>query len=187
MECYVPKWYNGIVKKIRTGELCLTSAQSFVRILYYDERQVIFMTDKQRRFADEYLIDCNATRAYKAAYPHIKSDTVAKVNGSRLLTNANLKAYIQDRLDEISSAKVAQAEEVLQYLTSVVRGESTAEIVVVTGDGDGFSSPSRVKKSPDEKERLKAAELLGKRFGLFTDKVNVEGNTKVVIVDDLDE
>lgn len=145
------------------------------------------MTDKQRKFADEYLIDCNATRAYKAAYPRIKSDEAARVNGSRLLTNANIRDYIQQKMDELSSAKIAQAEEVMKYLTSVMRGESSAEIVVVTGDGDGYSSAERITKAPDEKERLKAAELLGKRYGLFTDKVNFEGGTKVVIVDDLDE
>lgn len=145
------------------------------------------MTDNQRKFCDEYLIDCNATRAYKAAYPRIKNDAVARANSSRLLTNANIKEYIQTRLDEMASAKVATAEEVIQYLTSVMRGESDSEVVVVTGDGDGYSSAEKVKKNPDEKERLKAAELLGKRYGLFTDKVNVAGTTKVTIVDDLDD
>lgn len=145
------------------------------------------MTDNQRRFCDEYLIDCNATRAYKAAYPRIKNDNVAKSAGNRLLTFVDIKEYIQTRLDEMASAKVATAEEVIQYLTSVMRGESDSEVVVVTGDGDGYSSAERVKKNPDEKERLKAAELLGKRYGLFTDKVNVAGTTKVTIVDDLDD
>jgi phage terminase small subunit len=145
------------------------------------------MTANQQKFCDEYLIDCNATRAYKAAYPRIKNDAVARANSSRLLTNANIKAYIQERLDEMSSAKVASAEEVMKYLTSVMRGESTAEIVVIEGNSDGCSSARRMDKSPDEKERLKAAELIGKRYGLFTDKVNVEGGAKVVIVDDLDE
>lgn len=145
------------------------------------------MTDKQRKFADEYLIDCNATRAYKAAYPQIKNDNVAKSAGNRLLTFVDIKEYIQTRFDEMASAKVATAEEVIQYLTSVMRGESDSEVVVVTGDGDGYSSAERVKKKPDEKERLKAAELLGKRYGLFTDKVNVAGTTKVTIVDDLDD
>ncbi len=144
------------------------------------------MTDKQRKFADEYLIDCNATRAYKAAYPNVKKDSVAKVNGSRLLTFANVRAYIDERLAEISSNKTADAQEVMEYLTSVMRGESEAEIVVVEGMGEGWSEARHIKKSPDERERLKAAEMLGKRFGLFTDKVNLEGNTKVVIVDDLD-
>lgn len=145
------------------------------------------MTDKQRKFADEYLIDCNATRAYKIAYPHIKSDDAARANASRLLTNANIKDYIQEQLDKISSEKIADATEVLKYLTSVMRGEFTEEVVVVEGNGDGFSSAVTIDKDVGAKDRLKAAELLGKRYGLFTDKVNVEGSAKVVIVDDLEE
>lgn len=145
------------------------------------------MTDKQRKFADEYLIDCNATRAYKTAYPHIKSDDAARANASRLLTNANIKDYIQEQLDKISSEKIADATEVLKYLTSVMRGEFTEEVVVVEGNGDGFSSAVTVDKDVGAKERLKAAEMLGRRYGLFTDKVNVEGSAKVVIVDDLEE
>jgi len=154
---------------------------------YFIRKEGVYMTDNQRKFCDEYLIDCNATRAYKAAYPRIKNDNVAKSAGNRLLTFVDIKEYIQTRLDEMASAKVATAEEVIQYLTSVMRGESDSEVVVVTGDGDGYSSAERVKKNPDEKERLKAAELLGKRYGLFTDKVNVAGTTKVTIVDDLDD
>ena len=154
---------------------------------YYVRKEGDFVTDKQRRFCDEYLIDCNATRAYKAAYQRIKSDEVASASGTRLLGNVKVKTYIQEKLDQISSAKTADAKEVMEYLTSVMRGESSAEIVVVEGEGDGCSSARKIHKAPDEKERLKAAELLGKRFGLFTDKVNVESTAKVVIVDDLDE
>lgn len=145
------------------------------------------MTDKQRKFADEYLIDCNATRAYKAAYPHVKNDSVAKVNGSRLLTNANLKAYIEERLEKISSDKIATAEEVMKYLTSVLRGDSSAEIVVVEGTGEGCSEARTMNKAPDESQRLKAAELLGKRYGLFKENVKIDGAIPVVIKDDLPE
>jgi phage terminase small subunit len=147
------------------------------------------MTDKQKRFCDEYLIDCNATRAYKAAYPTVKGDTVASANASRLLGNANIKAYIDEKMQEISSNKVATAEEVIEYLTSVLRGESSSEVVVVEGSGMGVSEARRIEKAPDEKERLKAAELLGKRYGLFTDKVNIEGSLPVMIVgeDSLEE
>ena len=143
------------------------------------------MTDNQRKFCDEYLIDCNATRAYKAAYPRIKNDNVAKSAGNRLLTFVDIKEYIQTRLDEMASAKVATAEEVIQYLTSVMRGESDSEVVVVTGDGDGYSSAERVKKNPDEKERLKAAELIGKRYGMFKDNYSIESIAPVIIVNDL--
>lgn len=136
------------------------------------------MTDKQRKFADEYLIDCNATRAYKAAYPNIKKDEAARANGSKLLTNASIKAYINEKLEEMSSAKVASAEEVMKYLTSVMRGEHTEEIPVLCGDG----CQELLHKEVGAKERLKAAELIGKRYGLFTDKLNLEGALPVMIV-----
>ena len=142
------------------------------------------MTDKQRKFADEYLIDCNATRAYKSAYPKIKSDEAARVNGSRLLTKANIKAYIDEQLDKINSDKVADATEVMEYLTSVMRGEHTEEVVVVEGYGDGCSGAKRVDKEVSAKDRIKAAELLGKRYGIFADKVNVEIEP-VTIVNDI--
>ena len=126
------------------------------------------MTDKQKRFCDEYLIDCNASRAYRAAYPRVKSDDAARSCGARLLTNDSVRAYIDQQLQKIESAKIADAQEVMEYLTSVLRGESKSEIVVVEGLGEGESEARRMEKAPDEKERLKAAELLGKRFGLFS-------------------
>ena len=126
------------------------------------------MTDKQKRFCDEYLIDCNASRAYRAAYPCVKSDDAARSCGARLLTNDSVRAYIDQQLQKIANAKIADAQEVMEYLTSVLRGESKSEIVVVEGLGEGESEARRMEKAPDEKERLKAAELLGKRFGLFS-------------------
>ena len=147
------------------------------------------MTDKQRKFCDEYLIDLNATRAYKSAYPHVKSEGAATSCASRLLRNVKVKTYIDEQLEKISSEKIATAEEVMQYLTSVLRGESQSEIVVIEGAGDGYSEAKKMNKAPDEKEKLRAAELLGKRYGLFTDKVEVDGVAKVVIngEGDLDE
>lgn len=145
------------------------------------------MTDRQQKFADEYIIDCNATRAYKAAYPNVKKDSTAASNGSKLLRNTKVAAYIEERLAEISDQKTAKAQEVMEYLTSVMRGESTASVVVVEGYGEGCSEAKIIEKPPDEKERLKAAELLGRRYAMFTEKVKQESTTKVVIVDDLDE
>lgn len=144
------------------------------------------MTDNQRKFCDEYIIDCNATRAYLAAYPHVKNEHSARTLASRLLTKVDIKTYIDEQLEKISNDKIADAKEVMEYLTSVLRGESLSEIVVVEGEGDGCSSARRMDKAPDEKERLKAAELLGKRYGLFKDNVALEVEP-VVIVNDLKE
>lgn len=139
------------------------------------------MTEKQKRFCDEYLADLNGTRAYKAAYTSVKSDHTAAVNAGRLLTNADVRAYLDERLEALRSEKTATAQEVMEYLTAVMRGESKASVVVVEGVGDGCSEARTVVKPPDEKERLKAAELLGKRFALFSEKLNVEGAIPVVI------
>lgn len=139
------------------------------------------MTEKQKRFADEYIIDCNAARAYKAAYPRVKNDDTARANSSRLLTNANIKKYIDEQLEKLHNKKTADAREVMEYLTAVLRGESQSEIVVVEGSGEGCSTAKRMSKAPDEKERLKAAELLGKRFGIFTDKLDVSADMNLEI------
>lgn len=142
------------------------------------------MTEKQKRFCDEYLIDCNATRAYKTVYQNVKSDEAARKAGSRLLTNVDVKNYIADRMEEIHNEKTADAQEVIEYLTSVLRGESTAQEIVVEGTGDGCSEARTMEKAPSEKERLKAAELLGKRYALFTEKVEMDADMDLNITID---
>ena len=144
------------------------------------------MTDKQRKFADEYLIDCNATRAYLAVYTNIKNEHSARTLASRLLTKVDVKSYIDQKLDELSSKKIADAKEVMEYLTSVLRSNSRSSEIVVEGIGDGVSEARIMQKPPSEKDKLKAAELLGKRYGIFTDKVNLEVEP-ITIVNDLKE
>lgn len=145
------------------------------------------MTEKQKRFCDEYLIDCNATRAYKTVYKNVKSDETAKSAASRLLTNVNVKKYIDDRMEELHNEKTADAQEVIEYLTSVLRGESSSTEIVVEGTGDGCSEARTIEKAPSEKERLKAAELLGKRYGLYTDKVDLDADAELHICIDYGE
>lgn len=123
------------------------------------------MTEKQKLFADEYLIDLNATRAYKAVYKNCKKDSSADASARKILGNTRVKNYIDERLEEIKSKKIADAQEVMEYLTSVMRGESNSEVLRFIGDG----YQETTSKAPDEKEKLKAAELLGKRYGLFKD------------------
>ncbi len=140
------------------------------------------MTEKQKRFADEYLIDLNATQAaIRAGY----SKKTAYSQGERLLKNVEVEKYIQERMKQLASEKVATAEEVIQYLTSVLRGEAKGEEIVVEGCGDGYSEAKTMMKAPSEKDKLKAAELLGKRYGLFKDKVELEGEVGVNIIDDV--
>ena len=75
---------------------------------------------------------------------------------------------------EKESQLIATQDEVLKYLTSVLRGESQSTEIVVEGTGDGCSEARTLKKEPSEKDRLKAAELLGKRYGLYTDKIETD-------------
>lgn len=145
------------------------------------------MTEKQKMFCDEYLIDCNATRAYKTVYKNVKNNDVARKAGSRLLTNVDIKKYISERMEEIHNEKTADAQEVIEYLTAVLRGESTAQEIVVEGTGDGCSKAKKMEKAPSEKERLKAAELLGKRYALFTDKVETDMDMDLNITIDYGE
>ena len=143
---------------------------------------IIKLTVKQKKFCEEYLIDCNATQAaIRAGY----SKKTAYSIGEQNLKKLEIKTYIDEMLENVKSNNIADATEVMEYLTSVVRGKSISEIVVVEGVGEGCSIARNVQKAPDEKERLKAAELLGKRYGLFTDKVEVDGADKVVIIDDI--
>lgn len=139
------------------------------------------MTNKQKRFADEYLIDTNATQAaIRAGY----SKNSARQIADRLMSKVDIREYIEERLEQIANENIADATEVMKYLTSVLRGESSSEYVVVEGQGDGVSEARRIDKAPDEKDRLKAAELLGKRYGMFTDKMNIDGAVPVVISGD---
>lgn len=145
------------------------------------------MTEKQKLFADEYLIDLNATRAYKVAYPNIKNDDTAAAAASRLLRNVKVQEYIAQRMAEKESELIADQDEVLRYLTSVLRGKSRAQEIVVEGIGEGCSEARTMEKAPSEKERLKAAELLGKRYALFTDKVDMDADMDLNITIDYGE
>lgn len=134
------------------------------------------MTAKQQRFCDEYLIDLNATQAaIRAGY----SKKTAYSIGIENLNKPELKKYIEDRMAEKESALIADQNEVLKYLTSVMRGESQSSVLARNFEG----AEDVIEKPPDEKERLKAAELLGKRYGLYTEKVeqtvDMELNIKV--------
>ena len=143
------------------------------------QKGVVAMNARQKRFCDEYLIDCNATQAaIRAGY----SPKTAKQIGQRMLTNVDLKAYIDEQLERIHNEKTADAQEVLEYLTAVMRGQHTEQTLQLIGDG--------VQKIADidvsAKERLNAAELIGKRYGMFKDNVGIDLKP-VVIVNDLKE
>ena len=136
------------------------------------------LTIKQKKFADEYIKTGNAYRSAKSAG---YSENYAKGNVIRLLENESVKAYIDQKMKEIEDSKIADAKEVLELLTSIARGEVTEEATLLSGNG----MQELVPKSADIKDRIRAAELIGRRYALFTDKMEVEGNIGAVIIDDV--
>ena len=139
------------------------------------------LTAKQQRFCDEYLIDLNATQAaIRAGY----SKKTAYAIGNENLNKPELKKYIEERMAEKEKALIADQDEVLKYLTAVLRGESESEEIVVENIGDFMSEARTMKKAPSEKDRLKAAELLGKRYSLFKDNVKLDVTPVVIGGDD---
>lgn len=136
------------------------------------------LTIKQKKFADEYIKTGNAYRSAKSAG---YSENYAKGNVIRLLENVSVKAYIDQKMKEIEDSKIADAKEVLELLTSIARGEVTEEATLLSGNG----MQELVPKSADIKDRIRAAELIGRRYSLFTDKLELEGNIGAVIIDDV--
>lgn len=138
------------------------------------------LTIKQKKFADEYIISGNA---YQSARNAGYSDSYAKGNVIKLLENVRVKAYIDGRLKDLDEKQIAKQEEVLKYLTSVMRGEQTEQ--TLRGLGEGFQELINI--AVGAKDRIKAAELLGKRYGLFTEKIDANVDTELTIKIDYGE
>lgn len=136
-------------------------------------------TNRQKMFADYFLETGNAEQAaIKAGY----SERYARGNAHKIRYSPAIASYIEERLEELASERIASVTEIMEYLTKVMRGQSFGETVVVEGVGDGCSTARVIVKRPDEREQLKAAELLGKRYGMFTDKLSVDGAVPIVFV-----
>jgi phage terminase small subunit len=162
------------------------------------------MTDAQSRFADEYLIDLNATRAYKAAYPRVTKDSTAAQAGSRMLRNVKVENYINKRREKLQSKLEINQENILKELAAIAfcNGSDFAELVVnqSTDDSGKLLEYYDVKLKPtatlDEYkkkalsgikygkygievssyDKVRALELLGKHLGIFKDKLEVSGS-----------
>lgn len=138
------------------------------------------ITEKQKRFADYYIETGNGTEAArKAGYKGNDLRVIASQN----LTKLNIKSYIDEKMKEKDNKRIASQDEILEYFTKVMRGESESEVVVIEGQGDGFSEARRMKKKPDEKERLSAAKELAKRYGLDKPVGNIDKNIDITIDD----
>lgn len=136
------------------------------------------LTAKQRKFVDEYLICLNATEAAKrAGY----SADGARSMGLKNMAKPNIRKAISDVLDEVSSEKVASVQEVLEFLTAGMRGEHKELIPLGLGGGE----QQLVEVPMAIKDRIKCAELLGKRYAIFTEKVELDA-APVIFIDDFD-
>lgn len=150
-----------------------------MRALFYFIKKggvVMKLTPKQKAFAEYYIETGNATEAArKAGYKGKNLNRIASENLSKL----DIKSYIDEKMKELESKRIAKAEEVLEYLTRVLRGEETEQVVVVENTGDFMSEARLVDKELSAKDKIKAAELLGKRYRLFVDKVEKDSNVNV--------
>ena len=136
------------------------------------------MSRMQKRFCEEYLVDCNgAHAAIRAGY----NPKTAKVRASQLLKIPAIRERIDEELERIHNERTADAEEVMEYLTSVMRGEKKEQVLALDGDG----KQKVIEVDVPMRERVKCAELIGKRYGMFTGNFEVNGGVKVVFVGDL--
>jgi phage terminase small subunit len=131
------------------------------------------LTARQQRFCDEYLIDLNATQAaIRAGY----SEKYAHTNAAKLLRNTTIKDFIAARMAEKESDLIADQDEVLKFLTAVMRGENKDERVFVNANGEMESIEFR-----QQSNQIKAAEMLAKRYGLLVDKIEADVDTELTI------
>ena len=119
-------------------------------------------------FADEYIISLNATQSYLKAYPKASYET-ANVEGCKLLVKPSIKNYIDERMASKQDERIMKQDEILRLLTSIARGEQTEQTLQLCGEG----RQKLVDKDISAKDRLKALELLGKRYGIFAEKIDV--------------
>ena len=140
---------------------------------------MVKLTLKQKKFADEYIISGNV---YKSALSAGYSENYAKGNSVKLLENVSVKSYIDERLAQLESEKIADQQEVLKYLSAVMRGEMTEQTLKSVGESGQVITEIDV----GAKDRIKAAELLGKRYRLWTDKSEVEVTGAVVFTNESD-
>ena len=137
------------------------------------------LNKKQKAFADYYIESLNATESYVKAYEC--SYNTARTNGARLLANANIKRYIDEVMSAKDESRIASQDEILQILTDIARGVTEEEVVQFSQLGEEL----RTTRKPTIKDRMKASELLGKRYRMFTDKTELEITEPITIIDDI--
>lgn len=138
------------------------------------------LTIKQEKFCNEYVKTGNATRSYLSAGYKVSEES-ARVLSSKLLAKVSIQARVQELMQDLHDDTIADQQEILQYLTSVLRGKATELYVTQKGE--------TIEKPPSISDRTKASELLGKRYGMWVDKVDLSGQVELgedwyTVVDD---
>lgn len=153
------------------------------------------MTEKQKIFADEYLIDLNATRAYRVAYPSVKKDETAAAAAARMLRNVKVQEYISDRMQERQQRTEVTQDMVVRELAAIafsratdyveIRNNGVCSTVVIKPTVDltdqQISAIAGIKEGANGIEvklnsKEKALELLGRHLGMWNDKLKVDGD-----------
>lgn len=142
------------------------------------------LNPKQEAFCLHYAKTGNATESYKQSGYVCKNDNAAGASARRLLLNAKIKARLAELTAEMATEKIADIREIHEYLTSVIRGETTEEVVVVEGCGDGISEANTINVRTSNKERIKAAVELAKMKGAYDSKLQIEMTVPVFGGDD---
>lgn len=131
------------------------------------------LNEKQKAFANYYIESLNA---YESAIRAGYSEAYAKSQSYKLLENVGIKSYIDERMESKDNYRIASQDEILQILTDIARGITEEEIVQFSQLGEEL----RTTRKPTIKDRMKASELLGKRYRMFTDKVEANVNQQVI-------
>ena len=131
------------------------------------------LNEKQKAFANYYIESLNA---YESAIRAGYSEAYAKSQSYKLLENVGIKTYIDERMESKDNYRIASQDEILQILTDIARGITEEEIVQFSQLGEEL----RTTRKPTIKDRMKASELLGKRYRMFTDKVEANVNQQVI-------
>ncbi|PMC60706.1 terminase small subunit [Finegoldia magna] len=138
------------------------------------------MNNRQQLFCEEYLKDLNATKAaIRAGY----SEKTAYSQGQRLLKNVEIKNRLQEIREKIQDENIATIKDIEEFLSLSLNGEMEEEVISVVAEIEGSSKVVKTKKQISLRDRIKAAELLGKRYGLWTEKQEVDINLPTFIDD----
>lgn len=140
---------------------------------------MVDVTIKENTFCLEYAASGNATDAYKKAGYKAKNDNVAAACAAKLLRKAKIQLRLQELAKEIAAPKIANIQEIQEFLTAVMRQEKKEEEIVVAGD---FAETK--EKTPPISTAIKAAETLAKLQGAFRTDINITGALPVIISGD---